>query len=73
MQLAQRKNFEIVLVYIHDAFLSFEQSSENSYWETFKTIPWLALPFKDPVCKKLQSVFRYTPDADGGRAQTLAL
>lgn len=64
-QLAQKKNFEIVFVYIHDAFMSFQDSSENSFWETFKTMPWLALPFKDPVCKKLQRVFKYPLDADG--------
>lgn len=27
--------------------------------DTFKTMPWLALPFKDPVHKKLKRLFDY--------------
>ncbi|KAL1821390.1 probable nucleoredoxin 1 [Daucus carota subsp. sativus] len=58
-QLAQKNNFEIVLVYVHDSFATCERTSEKSYWKTLKKMPWLALPFQDPVCKKLQRVFDY--------------
>lgn len=64
-QLAQEENFEIVFVYIHDTFMTFGDASEKSYWKTFKKMPWLALPFKDPVCKKLQRVFKYPMDSLG--------
>ncbi|XP_074369735.1 putative nucleoredoxin 1 [Apium graveolens] len=58
-QLAHVENFEIVFVYIHDTLMTFGDASEKSYWKTFKKMSWLALPFKDPVCKKLQRVFKY--------------
>lgn len=63
-QLAKVKNFEIVLVYIHDGFLEFKHTSEKSYWQCFREMPWLALPYKDPVCKTLQQVFNHSKDAD---------
>lgn len=48
-----------MLVYVHDSFATCERTSEKSYWKTLKKMPWLALPFQDPVCKKLQRVFDY--------------
>lgn len=75
-QLAQEKNFEIVLVYVHDAFHTFHRTSEDSYWKTFKEMPWLALPFKDLACKKLQRVFNYplfTDQDDDGPDRSLVI
>lgn len=60
--LANEKNFEIVFVYIHDGSYYFGHTSEELYWKSFKTMPWLALPFKDPVCKKLLRIFDYPMD-----------
>ncbi|KAL8130844.1 putative nucleoredoxin 1 [Apium graveolens] len=64
-QLAKVKNFEIVLVYFHDSFSSgFQHTSEESYWKCFREMPWLALPYKDPVCNTLLQVFDYPNYAD---------
>ncbi|KAL1803828.1 hypothetical protein ACET3Z_032475 [Daucus carota] len=63
-QLVKVKNFEIVLVYIHYSFLGFQHTSEESYWKCFGEMPWLALPYKDPVCNTLQQVFNHPKYAD---------
>lgn len=63
-QLAKVKNFEIVLVYIHDSFSGFQHTSEEAYWKCFREMPWLALPYKDPVCKTLLQVFNHPKFAD---------
>ncbi|KAL3577890.1 hypothetical protein D5086_019394 [Populus alba] len=43
------ENFEVVLI-----SLDFE---EKNFKESFETMPWLALPFKDKSCKKLARYF----------------
>ncbi|WOG99017.1 hypothetical protein DCAR_0418363 [Daucus carota subsp. sativus] len=63
--LAKEKNFEIVLVHIHDSVYSSECATEESFWKTFSKMPWLALPFKDPRCKYLKRVFSYPVDLEG--------
>lgn len=49
-----KKNFEIVLIYDDSAY-----TKEESYWEIFKTMPWLALPYNDPNNKKLTRIFEH--------------
>lgn len=51
------ENFEIVLIYAHDTVYTYDITTEVSFQKTFSTMPWLALPFKDPNCKKLQRIF----------------
>ncbi|KAG6592336.1 putative nucleoredoxin 1, partial [Cucurbita argyrosperma subsp. sororia] len=41
------ENFEIVLI-------SLDDKDENLFKEAFKTMPWLALPFKDEKCQELK-------------------
>lgn len=55
----EHDDFEVVLIYIHDSWSTIGVTSEDSFWKKFKTIPWLALSFKDPVCKKLMQIFNY--------------
>lgn len=59
--------FEVVLLYITEPDLCDGRSyGENSFWKEFKTMPWLALPFRDECCKKLGRVFRQSNnDAEG--------
>lgn len=59
------KNFEVVLIYIHDSLNTQGRTNEDTFWKTFKTMPWLALPFKDPVIKKLRRICSYPLDFDG--------
>ncbi|KAL6544860.1 hypothetical protein OROMI_023722 [Orobanche minor] len=61
-----KKIFEVVLFYIYEPrqrhhWVSEENfwKSEESFWEKFKTMPWLALPFKDMSYKKLMRVFEF--------------
>ncbi|XP_074375712.1 putative nucleoredoxin 1 [Apium graveolens] len=58
-----RKEFEIVLVYTHgwcDHEDTCSRMVENSFLNEIKTMPWLALPFKDTNCiKKLQRIFQH--------------
>ncbi|KAL8104997.1 hypothetical protein AgCh_028965 [Apium graveolens] len=63
--LAKKKNFEIVLVYVHDSIDTSQYATEESFWKTSSKMPWLALPFKDPRCKYLKRVFSYPLDLDG--------
>lgn len=59
------QNFEVVLIYIHDSKQTIGRTNEDTFWETFKTMPWLALPFKDPVIKKLRRICNYPLDFEG--------
>lgn len=59
------KNFEVVLIYIHDSWNTQERTNEDTFWKTFKTMPWLALPLKDLVIKKLRRICNYPLDFDG--------
>lgn len=55
-----------MLIYIHDMLGFHPYGDEQSFWKTFRTMPWLALPFKDPNCLKLYRIFRrYFYQADG--------
>ncbi|WOH05237.1 hypothetical protein DCAR_0624651 [Daucus carota subsp. sativus] len=63
-QLADKK-FEIMLVYIHNSFITSARASEESFWKSFNKMPWLALPFKDQKCIDLQRVFNLPLDALG--------
>lgn len=36
--------------------------NEESFFKTFKSMPWLALPFKDPTYRKLKRLFGHNPD-----------
>lgn len=59
-ELAQRQNtFEVVLIYLYDTYDTFYNTSEESFCNTFKTMPWLALPFKDPKCRDLKRLFHF--------------
>ncbi|KAL6561993.1 hypothetical protein OROGR_003000 [Orobanche gracilis] len=64
-ELAKNKEkFEVVLVYLTDTVSTFECTDEKSFWKKFKTMPWLAVPFKDPIHKKLKRIFEYLPHED---------
>ncbi|KAL8094135.1 putative nucleoredoxin 1 isoform X2 [Apium graveolens] len=56
------KNFEVVLLYLYDTLGTLHSTNEESFWKIFKTMPWLALPFKDPNHKKLLRIFGYPHD-----------
>ncbi|XP_074345760.1 putative nucleoredoxin 1 isoform X1 [Apium graveolens] len=51
------KKFEVVLIYLTDTYYKCECTDEEKFRATFKTMPWLALPFKDPTHKKLKRLF----------------
>lgn len=61
--LKKKKNFEVVLVYISTSWQTWHTTDET-FWKTFKTMPWLALPFKDPNVRKLQLIFNYPLELD---------
>lgn len=53
-------NFEVVLIYQSGTVNTFSRMSEKLFWATFKTMPWLALPFNDPSHKKLRRIFEHS-------------
>lgn len=56
----KNRNFEVVLLYLHDTNQTNPLSAnEEAFWNTFKTMPWLALPYKDLAHKKLKRIFGY--------------
>ncbi|KAL6542742.1 hypothetical protein OROHE_010262 [Orobanche hederae] len=55
------QNFEVVLIYTPNVSENkFYCASKESFWRTFKTMPWLALPFKDPNETKLKRILEYS-------------
>lgn len=52
-------SFEVVLIYLYDTWGTCDTTSEESFWNTFKSMPWLAIPFKDPKCRELRRYFDY--------------
>ncbi|XP_063942572.1 probable nucleoredoxin 1 isoform X2 [Daucus carota subsp. sativus] len=59
-ELAKNKEkFEVVLLYLYDTLGTIHSTNEESFWKFFETMPWLALPFKDPNHKKLKRIFGY--------------
>ncbi|KAL6542722.1 hypothetical protein OROHE_010242 [Orobanche hederae] len=55
------QNFEVVLIYTPNISENkFYCASKESFWRTFKTMPWLALPFKDPNETKLKRILEYS-------------
>ncbi|XP_017238131.2 probable nucleoredoxin 1 [Daucus carota subsp. sativus] len=68
------EQFEVVLLYLYDTYGTVNCTSEESFWKKFKTMPWLALPYKDQNHKKLIRIFGY-PDMldDGEEATTLVI
>lgn len=52
-------DFEVVLIYLTDTRDTYKCTNEDTFKTTFKTR--LALPFKDPVHKKLKRLFDYPP------------
>lgn len=52
-----KKFFEVVLISSREFAYSNDWSSEESFWEEFRGMPWLALPYRDPNCKKLNRIF----------------
>ncbi|KAL6532676.1 hypothetical protein OROHE_014098 [Orobanche hederae] len=61
----EKKKFEVVLIYIHDSLNTLGRTDAESFKKVFETMPWLALPFKDTNCKKVQRVFLYPFGLDG--------
>lgn len=59
----KNENFELVLLYLYDTCKTACLTKEN-FQKTFETMPWLALPFKDPVLKKLKRLFGYPDEED---------
>ncbi|KAL8093829.1 putative nucleoredoxin 1 isoform X2 [Apium graveolens] len=74
-ELAKNKEqFEVVLLYLYDTCGTVNCTTEESFWKIFKTMPWLALPFKDPNHKKLIRIFGYPNMLDDGEeAPTLVI
>ncbi|KAL8149690.1 hypothetical protein AgCh_006635 [Apium graveolens] len=64
-ELKNKENFEVVLLYLYDTCGTLHCTNEESFWNTLKTMPWLALPFKDSSHKKLKRIFGYPDDLDG--------
>lgn len=64
------KNFQVVFVYGREPQDLLDlPTTENLFWEKFRTMPWLALPFRDPSYKKLNRIFKisyYNVFAHGG-------
>ncbi|KAL6493828.1 hypothetical protein OROGR_031737 [Orobanche gracilis] len=54
----QNQKFEVVLVYIHDS-RNTHHTDEESFKKAFEEMPWLALPFNDANCRKIQRIYRY--------------
>lgn len=55
------ENFEVVLIYDPDKLKDkFYRTTEESFWKTFKTMPWLALPLNDPNDRKLKRILEYS-------------
>lgn len=50
------EDFEIVMINLN--FLSDYEFNEESFDKEFKSMPWLALPFKDLTCTKLLRMFK---------------
>ncbi|XP_074364103.1 putative nucleoredoxin 1 [Apium graveolens] len=64
-KLAQTEScFEVVLVYLHCTSGTIDYTSEKSFQNTLETMPWLALPFKDPRCERLMRFFSYPYDGE---------
>ncbi|KAL6582475.1 hypothetical protein OROMI_006489 [Orobanche minor] len=68
----KKKEFEVVLIYLHNTEHTCGYTNEESFSKTFKTMPWLALPFKDPTYAKLKRFFGYNYDL-GERVDTPSL
>nr|XP_017225585.1 PREDICTED: probable nucleoredoxin 1 isoform X2 [Daucus carota subsp. sativus] len=58
--------FEVVLLYLCDTPITIGFRNEDSFWRTFGTMPWLALPYKDPILKKLKIIYEYPEDYNYG-------
>lgn len=74
-EFAQNKSwFEVVLIYLYDTNGTFDRTSEATFHNTFVTMPWLALPYKDPMCGILSRMIGYPFDTyDLERAPTLVI
>ncbi|KAK1349793.1 hypothetical protein POM88_054756 [Heracleum sosnowskyi] len=53
----KNKKFEVVLIYVHDTP---DNQIVQSFWELFKTMPWLALPIGDSSYMKLERIFKFS-------------
>lgn len=56
--------FEVVLIYLYDTERTCCYANEESFYKTFKSMPWLALPFRDPAYRKLKRLFGLNADED---------
>lgn len=74
-EFAQNKSlFEVVLIYLYDTHVTFDRTSEAAFCNTFETMPWLALPFKDSKCAELRCILGYPfYDLDIERQPTLVI
>ncbi|KAL1821881.1 hypothetical protein ACET3Z_016750 [Daucus carota] len=50
-----KKGFEVVVIFIRNFHVD---DWEKSCLEIFKSMPWLALPFRDESCKRLKRIFK---------------
>ncbi|KAL6500809.1 hypothetical protein OROGR_027317 [Orobanche gracilis] len=53
----KHQDFEVVLIYLYDLDYNERVMSEETFSETFKTMPWLALPYGDSSYYKLKRLF----------------
>lgn len=62
LRVNRQVNFEIVLVNLH--FMDYGYGDEESFNKAFGKMLWLALPFKDKMCRKLW--LKYNPWGEVG-------
>lgn len=55
-------DFEVVLVHLH--FAEYDKVSYRSFKKVLKRVPWLLLPYRHPLCRKLWRIF-VSPDFPG--------
>uniref|UniRef100_A0A164UNZ2 protein-disulfide reductase n=1 Tax=Daucus carota subsp. sativus TaxID=79200 RepID=A0A164UNZ2_DAUCS len=68
-----KSSFEVVLIYLYDTISTYDCTSEESFWNTFKTMPWLALPFKDLKCRELERYLGYPFNPLDAKSPTLVI
>lgn len=68
----KKKEFEVVLIYLYDTEGTCGYTNEESFYRKFRSMPWLALLFKDPAYTKLKRFFGYNFDL-GERMETPSL
>ncbi|KAL8105125.1 hypothetical protein AgCh_029062 [Apium graveolens] len=53
------EKFEVVLIYRFDGLRTWGYKSDESFWKTFRTMPWLALPHDNSHHRMLKRIFNF--------------